>query len=369
MSQPLFVGQKLELFVEKLSFNGGRGVARAEGVVLFVEGAAPQEKVLAEVTKLHKRFAEARVLEVIEASSSRREAPCPVYSLCGGCNLQHVDYPTQIAQKLMILAEQLRHLSREHKFEIKELVASDNEFFYRNRVQFHLNNGRVGFFRRGSHEIVDTAKCYLVEDDINLQLTELRSTDLKKNRSSRLELRSANSSGADFFSQVNSSQNLKLQNEISKLVQSENPLELWDLYGGAGNFSLPIAKSNPGLKIVCVEGSSEAIEFGKRQTQELDLTQIDWVNSSVEEFLKNQSAQARVILIDPPRIGLTEVARKRLSRLLTQGSKLIYLSCNPSAFARDAAELMKTSRLSLRWVQAYDLFPQTDHIEMLSFFD
>ena len=369
MSQPLFVGQKIELFVEKLSFNGGRGVARESGVVLFVEGAAPQEKVLAEVTKLHKRFAEARVLDVLEASPSRRVAPCPVYSLCGGCNLQHIDYPTQIAQKSMILAEQLRNLSRDYKFEVKPLVASDNEFFYRNRVQFHLADGKVGFYKRGSHEIVDTAKCYLVEDDINAQLAQLRLGDLQKNQSPRLELRSANSSGADFFSQVNSSQNLKLQTSISELVENQNPPEFWDLYGGAGNFSLPIAKKNPGLKIVCVEGSREAVEFGKKLAKELDLTNITWINSSVEDFLKTQTAKTRLILIDPPRIGLTDVARKRLLPLLSRGSKLIYLSCNPSAFPRDAAELVKTGAVSLRWVQAYDLFPQTDHIEVLSFFD
>jgi 23S rRNA (uracil1939-C5)-methyltransferase len=266
----------------------------------------------------------------------------------------------------MILEEQLRPLRREQTFELKAFLASDEEFHYRNRVQVHIEGNQVGFLRRASHEIVDVDRCLIVEEDINLQLKELRREPPKPRQ--RIELRSAEARDKEFFSQVNRRQNIKLQNILLDLVDRLGPLEFWDLYGGAGNFSLPIAEKYPQMKITCVESSAEAVAHGRDRAKAKNLTRIDWVTKPVEEFLKQAPRAKRLILLDPPRAGLSA---KALGNLLPHlaASKLIYLSCNPSSFVRDALELTKKSGLKLQWVQGLDMFPQTDHIEVLSLFN
>lgn len=370
MIQPLFVGQRLELRIEKLSFNGGRGLSRDPGIVVFVEGAAPKELVLAEITRLHKRHAEARIVEVLDPGPERRRPPCTYYEDCGGCSLQHLNYAEQIRQKIQILQDVLRPLIQNHSFELKTFVPAPKEFHYRNRAQFHLDKEHIGFHRRASHALVDVENCLIVEENINQQLSELRRQPPPLRR---IELRSEAASGENFFSQVNSAQNLNLQNQILEIVQSQHPLfnsafEMWDLYGGAGNFSQPVARKFPNLKILCVEGSAEAVRFGREQAEKHGLHNIRWVRASVEDFLARQESAPRLLLLDPPRAGLSQKARIRLESFLN-GSKLIYLSCNPASFVRDAQDLMNSSQLQLRWVQGYDMFPQTDHIELLSFFD
>lgn len=366
-TQPLFIGQKLEVFIEKLSFNGGRGISKDHGIVIFVEDAAPNERVLIELTSVKKKFAEGRVLEIVEPSPFRREPPCRVYYECGGCNLQHITYAAQLAEKSNILKEQLRTLTKSHSFEWLSFLQSEKEFNYRNRVQFQVKNKKVGFFARRSHRIADTPYCWLVEEEINHQLTELRKNPSSLEKS-RIEIRSASSTGDNFFSQVNTQQNTKIQSLISEIVAKTRPTEVWDLYGGAGNFSLPLAKTFPDIAFTCVEASPDAINFGRQRSQREQITNLTWHRSSVEDFLRSQSHSPRLILIDPPRAGLTPLARMRLETFLSR-SQLVYLSCNPASFARDADDILSSSSLRLKWVRGIDMFPQTDHIEVLSYFE
>lgn len=366
-SQPLFVGQKLEVFVEKLSFNGGRGVSKDQGIVIFIDGAAPNERLLVEITKLKKKWAEAKLIDVLEASPGRRTPPCEVYPQCGGCNLQHIDYSTQLKQKEIILKDQLRPLLSSQKFEIRNFLGSSKEFHYRNRVQFQIQNKKVGFFERGSHRIVDTSYCWIVEEEINQKLQEIRSKGPGP-KSSRIEVRSSSSIGDQFFDQVNSQQNEALRQLIESQVSKSPPKIFWDLYGGAGNFSLYLAERFKSSSFTCVESSNEAVKVGRRLSQDRSVSNIEFRPLSVEDFLAAETKASRLILIDPPRAGLSQLARFRLEPLLN-GSQLIYLSCNPSSFVRDALEIVQNTSLKLRWVQGIDMFPQTDHIEVLSYFD
>ena len=94
---PLLHSQ-VQLTVEKLSM-GGNGVARVDGFVVFVQQAAPQEEVLARITLVKKNFAEAEIIKILKPSPYRREPPCPVANVCGGCNWQHVTEEGQQLQK------------------------------------------------------------------------------------------------------------------------------------------------------------------------------------------------------------------------------------------------------------------------------
>ena len=90
--------EQLELFVEKLVFEGA-GLARVDGFPVFVDGVAPQEKVLAEIYSINKNFAKAKVVEVLEPSASRVKPFCAMANVCGGCTWQHISYDCQLKQK------------------------------------------------------------------------------------------------------------------------------------------------------------------------------------------------------------------------------------------------------------------------------
>ena len=93
------VGQKLTLKIERLSFGGGRGVARHHNFVIFVPYVLPEEEVLVEIVKLKKNFAEAHLLKILVPAPKRRVPPCPYFEKCGGCNWQHIDYEKQVEIK------------------------------------------------------------------------------------------------------------------------------------------------------------------------------------------------------------------------------------------------------------------------------
>ena len=177
-------GQQLKVHCDRLSYGGGRGVARHEGVVIFIEGAAPNEELLIEITKTHKKFYEAKIVEVLEASSSRRLAQCPVFERCGGCTWQHIEYTEQVQQK----RDFLEHLLKKLKVTglNADVLSAPAEYNYRNRIQLHCKNNEVGFFARRSNNIIPISECPVCEPAINNQIAQLSQNTPK---SGKYELR------------------------------------------------------------------------------------------------------------------------------------------------------------------------------------
>ncbi|MCL1930317.1 MAG: TRAM domain-containing protein, partial [Treponema sp.] len=90
--------------IEKIA-AGGAGLARIEGKTIFIEGGAPGETVLCRITTEHRSWTQAELVEIIEPSPERVRPACPLWGKCGGCNLQHLSYPAQLAAKTAILHE------------------------------------------------------------------------------------------------------------------------------------------------------------------------------------------------------------------------------------------------------------------------
>jgi len=139
--------------------------------------------------------------------------------------------------------------------------------------------------------------------------------------------------------------------------------EIWDLYCGSGNLTLPLAQAFPLAKISGVELSEDAIQVAQKLGQS-----ITWVAEDVGRFLAKQrtAVQERLLIVlDPPRAGVDGKVMDELGR--TQPSCVIYVSCNPMTFSRDARRL-KTFGYDLDRVQGFDMFPQTEHVELISLF-
>jgi 23S rRNA (uracil1939-C5)-methyltransferase len=162
-------GEQLEVEIESLAF-GGRGVARAEGFVLFVAGALPGDRVRVEVTKSKKRFAEARTVELVRAGADRLPDRCTHGGEpCPGAPWQGLAYERQLAIKQEQVDEALRRLGGLDGFELQEIVPALEEWRYRNKLEYSFGGGgedlALGFHARGRWDlIVDVEDCKLASE-------------------------------------------------------------------------------------------------------------------------------------------------------------------------------------------------------------
>lgn len=153
--------------------HGGDGVARAEnGMAVFISLTLPGDLVKAEITKIKKDYAFAKLVEVIEAGPGRVEAPCPVYNNCGGCQLQHIDYDKELQFKQNNIKQLINRIAEIDEFKLMDVLAADDDFRYRNKAQFPLkldenDNITAGFYKRGSHDIVPNHNCLIQHPLIN----------------------------------------------------------------------------------------------------------------------------------------------------------------------------------------------------------
>ncbi len=168
----------VELTIDRFSHEG-RGLARLEGKCLFVEGALPGETVRAAYVATHKKYDELRTVEVLSASADRVTPPCAHFSVCGGCSLQHLSRPAQIAFKQGVLAEQFRHFGGiEPEAWLPSLV--DEEPAYRRKarlgVKFVIKKDAllVGFREKQSSFLADIEACTVLDTRIGSELLALR---------------------------------------------------------------------------------------------------------------------------------------------------------------------------------------------------
>jgi len=358
--------------IESLSYHGGRGVGRFDGKVIFIPFTAPGDEILARITEDKGRFFEGEVVEILLESPLRRKAPCTVFGDCGGCRWQHVTYEEQLKQKELIIKSSFRAFEKKFgELKYKPIVASPDEWHYRNRIQLHIDQGNIGFFARKSRRVVDFDHCWISEQSLNEKYLSLDASHYGNGE--RLELAittkgdiTERKSGRDpeeaSFSQVNTAQNKQLIDAVLENIANEKPEAVLDLYCGSGNFTLPLSEQFPSAKITGVELSKQNLSFARQ----LDPQQkIRWVQSDVADFLKEVSpAKSTLVLLDPPRVGCDKMVLKELLRV--HAETLVYISCNPTTLARDLTPFVESNLYKIEFIQGFDMFPQTEHVETLS---
>jgi 23S rRNA (uracil1939-C5)-methyltransferase len=164
--------------IDKLSF-GGNGVCRISGKVCFVPFSCPGDTVRLAVTSEKKSYQLARIVELLEPSALRTTPPCPVFGICGGCTWQHINYTHQLEAKQNILAETMWRGARVAAECISATQPSPSQYGYRSRVQFKLhgtgNALQIGFYRNGSHTVVDAGQgCLVALPEINEVMNRFR---------------------------------------------------------------------------------------------------------------------------------------------------------------------------------------------------
>ena len=159
-------GDVLELTIESVGMDG-EGVAKQDGMVIFVPFTLVGEVVKCEVTFVKKSFAKAKVIKLIKGTEDRVQPLCPHFRKCGGCDMQHITYLKQLDIKRENVKNCFKKYAGE-QVQVNDVIPSDNVFYYRNKAQFPLfeKDGKVclGFYKEKTHEFVKIDKCYLLSD-------------------------------------------------------------------------------------------------------------------------------------------------------------------------------------------------------------
>jgi 23S rRNA (uracil1939-C5)-methyltransferase len=395
----------MEILIEKLVY-GGAGLGRTEeGKAVFVPYVLPGERVKVQVLQEKKGHIQAELLEVMQPSPQRISPFCKHFGVCGGCAYQHMSYADQLQTKQAIIQEMLQRTCKLESFTLKAMVGSPNETFYRNHVQFHVDaDGKTGFLKAGSHELVAVEECFLPQEE----LLQLRHTLLLEDASGLdwIDFRTGDEeplvyfhgeepapelevdfpvnllfehdgapmilSGdeyivktingrpfrvtADAFFQTNEAQTQRLVDEVLSAIKPAAGGVLLDVYCGVGLFAAFAAPLFE--QVIGIEADALAAEDFAANLDEFD--NVDLYLGTAEDVLPGLKVKVDVMIVDPPRLGIERHALDAIIALAPQ--RIVYVSCDLATLARDLNRLLPAG-YSLLYVQPMDMFPHTQHIE------
>ncbi len=411
---------EVELFIDSLAF-GRAAVGRLDGRVIFVEGAAPGERIRASIRRDHGSYAEADLIEVLEPGSVRVVPPCPIVDTCGGCPWQHIDYQAQLSAKQRAIIDAIERIGGIDSPNVLEVTPSPQTLGYRNRLSLRFERGRIGFYQARSNSLVPVADCLLAESRIRQALPEVErfvarlKTDINRVEiatrgllpgivlalQSKGRLRHADTlatremvedpttavrgavlSGRGWqrqwgeigrrfevadgvrvelpgasFGQVNTAGNRLLVAKVVDAALQGKAPRVLELFAGAGNFSFALARS--AARVIAVDEDRSAIEAGRRAVEDARVPGLRFVAAAAKTYLERDAERPDVLVVDPPRSGLGDAVTPVA---LLQPGRIVYVSCNPPTLARDLRVL---SEHGYRLLQAdpIDLFPHTFHVE------
>lgn len=401
---------------------GPHAVARHEGKVVFVRGAAPGDVVDAVITEHRRAFAFADTVRVVESSDQRRTPPCPYLPRCGGCPWQHLTTEAQLAAKQRIVAEQLRRIAG-IDVPVAPVLASPREFGCRRRIKLRVDGGAIGYYAAASHTLVPVEHCLLAEPAVDAAIAAaggLVRTLAAAVRRVELIARGADSdrvvlageveggwiesdesrcgawlaanpqvqglilhgrgwqrrwgdvqvevapeddlaliAHAPAFTQVNPLVNRMVVETVSRWVDPRPGQLVLDLYAGAGNLSLPLRRR--GATVIAVEQNRQAAADAAANAERQPGPPMRVINQRAERAVQQLAAEGTrldAVVLDPPRSGAAGCI-PALLRLAAP--RLVYVSCDPATLARDLSRLAERYRVEA--VQPLDLFPHTYHVE------
>ncbi|MBN2549097.1 MAG: class I SAM-dependent RNA methyltransferase [Anaerolineales bacterium] len=402
--------------LEALVYGGDALGRLPDGRAIFVPFALPGEKVRLRIVEQKRGYARGELLEVLEPSPQRTAPRCAHFGLCGGCHYQHLPYEAQLQAKTAIVREQLERLGGLVNVPVQPVVPSPDPFNFRNHIQFHLTQeGRLGYHRGQGEQAFAIQECHLPEPALNALwpqldfefIPDLERIGLRLGADGEIQLilesrdlqapelvveelpvsvvhlspagplvlaggasvvmevlnRPFHVSAGSFF-QVNTRVTEKMVAHLLQYLPEYQPLSnrtlLLDVYCGVGLFSAFLAGQVG--RLVGIEASPSAADDFVVNLDEFD--NIELYQAPAELALPALGLQPDVILVDPPRAGLERRAMDGL--LALSAPLLVYISCDLATLGRDARRLIQGG-YRLAQVTPFDLFPQTYHIETISF--
>ena len=389
--------------ITSLDHNGKR-IGKLNNKIVFVENALPGEIVDINILKEKKNFIEAETRKIIKASPDRIVSPCPFFSNCGGCDLLHINYENMIKFK----QEKIENIIKKylHKnIKINKIINSDSNLYYRNKITFQVKEN-IGFYKNKTYDIVPIDNCLISNNLINnsikyfkkLDLTHIKkiicrasknelmiiietnninlTIDVLKEISSSIYLKTnieykllygnkyiteyiGNYKylvSPDSFFQINNNICYKLYSKIKEYVGMNN--NVLDLYCGTGSIGIFISENN---NVLGIEINEYAIEDAKLNAKLNNVKNINFICGESGKKLNNINFNPNIIIVDPPRSGLTKETITNIFKL--KPNKIIYVSCDPMTLVRDLNLL--NEKYSIVELTPFDMFPNTKHVETL----
>ncbi len=387
--------QFIDVTIDRI-VGDGKGIGFAEGKTVFVSRTAPGDHVRARVYRTAKNVLHAVPEKIYTPSPMRIEPEVEYEERAGVYDFIHIGYQDQLKLKVGMIEDSLRRIAKLEEMPKIDIVASPKQFGYRSRAEFQVSaeNHLVGYFADNSKTIIDVKQCPLITDTMNTLLQTLRddveaglvpdsareyravATDTGTALEQTATQRSAvlrqkvgefdYTFSAESFFQANidiAAELVKGVMQIATQARAENGYAV-DLYAGVGLFSLPLAKLFK--RIIGVESHKPAAKFLKENLEHAGFTRSKVISTPVEHWVNGDNTRygkVALMVFDPPRTGAGDRAIRGMINM--NPAHIAAVSCDPATFARDLRGLLDGG-YELVSVKAYDMFPQTHHVEVLA---
>jgi tRNA/tmRNA/rRNA uracil-C5-methylase (TrmA/RlmC/RlmD family) len=369
------VGQTYDVEVGRVA-HGGHFVARLPedapevgGTVVFVRHALPGELVTVRLTEgeVGDRFLRGDAVEVHRGSPDRVPPPCSYAGpgLCGGCDFQHVDLAAQRRLKAEVVREQLVRLAGlDLPVDVEPVPGDDRGLRWRTRMRYHrTRSGDLGLRAHRSRTVVEVEDCLIHAPGARVTVEgepDAVEPVVETVRDHAFEVE------ADGFWQVHVGAPEALLSAVLDAAGVGPGDRVLDLYSGVGLFTAFLAEATGATgHVTAVEGDRRATDHAVA-----NLAAYPWVEpvrGSADRALEELSGSGPwdVVVLDPPREGARRPVVEGIAAL--QPRTVVHVACDPASFARDAA-LLAEQRYVLSGLRAFDLFPMTQHVEVVGTF-
>lgn len=379
----------------------GNGIGNINGKIIFVKGALPGETVDVTITKDKKSFMEGTINTIIYKSSKRVEPFCKYFGVCGGCSLCHLNYENTLEYK----KERVKNIL--YKFDIPKInvIKNENDLYYRNKIELKIVDGKLGFYEKSTHNLIEIKECKVTKKSINKSFEFVKNMKLENanvtiranyndevliiidskekpvilnpedykivgivlndkciygqdNFMEKINNLFFTVSYNSFF-QVNNYINLELFNLIKENIVGKTVL---DLYSGVGTLSIVASKVVD--KVYSIEVTQNAVKNALINAKINKCDNINFILGKVEDKIGFINDKIDTIIVDPARAGLDKKTIEVINNICPQ--RIIYVSCDTQSLANNLVDL---TNYEIKKFYILDMFSYTYHIECFCILD
>ncbi|MBP7735795.1 MAG: class I SAM-dependent RNA methyltransferase [Spirochaetes bacterium] len=361
---------------------GGYAIGRHKGKAILVPYGIPGEMVSVAITEDKKDYAFASIVSIIEQSDSRIIPQCPHFTVCGGCSYLHMPYDEELSCKKSIVEDNLGRIAGlpAHLIPAIETV-HDDRHNYRSHAALKAEKGLPGFYRKGTNDFVSIRKtgCLLLSRELNDWILNDNVLPDDARIAADTDSRIITSFGKnpvvaervgslsflrdiDRFFQANRCLRERMLDIVIGYAGINDDEVFMDFDCGVGFFTLPLAEaagSGTGIDI-----SEENIRWARHNARVNCLDNIRF-QAMASSRVHPGRHHPDLVVIDPPRAGIDKKSRRTIMAM--DPPRIVYVSCNPATFSRDARDFVSGGYIIDR-LTLIDMFPCTHHIELISLF-
>ena len=379
----------------------GNGIGNINGKIIFVKEALPGETVDVIITKDKKSFMEGTINTIIYKSSKRVEPFCKYFGVCGGCSLCHLNYENTLEYK----KERVKNIL--YKFDIPKInvIRNENDLYYRNKIELKIVDGKLGFYEKSTHNLIEIKECKVTKKSINKSFEFVKNMKLENanvtiranyndevliiidskekpvilnpedykivgivlndkciygqdNFMEKINNLFFTVSYNSFF-QVNNYINLELFNLIKENIVGKTVL---DLYSGVGTLSIVASKVVD--KVYSIEVIANAVKNALINAKINKCDNINFILGKVEDKIGFINDKIDTIIVDPARAGLDKKTIEVINNICPQ--RIIYVSCDTQSLANNLVDL---TNYEIKKFYILDMFSYTYHIECFCILD